>query len=129
MKECDKIIKCHVNTHKDICTRKAMLPFTWIYVITMLFTSRNYHPHQMPRLTQTQATGILFICQSPRPRPAEEEEDGGEDGGRDLAGVRVPTTRAQFFFINSDELRRGFGGGRPASRWGWREGGLGSWRR
>ena len=53
----------------------------------------------MPRFTQTQATGSLFICQSTRPRPAGEEEDDSEDGDGDLAGVRVPAARAPFFFL------------------------------
>jgi hypothetical protein len=72
----------------------------------------------MLRLTQTQATGILFICQSTRSRlrRAGEEEDNGEDGDRDLAGVRVLVARAPFFFLNSDELRRGFGA-RQTSQW------------
>ena len=69
------------------------------------------------RYTQTQATTILFTCQSIRPRllPAGEKEDSGKDEDGDLADVRVPASPAPTFSLSSSlSIEGGSGGGRPA---------------
>ena len=65
------------------------------------------------RFTQTQAPDILFTCllTHPRLRPAGQEEDGGEDGDRDHAGVRVPASPAPVLSLSSSPSPASIEGG------------------
>lgn len=71
------------------------------------------------------------VAPAPKPmclRPAGEEEDCGEDGDGDLAGVTVLVSPTSAFSLSSSpsltSIEGGSGGERPARLWGSRQGGL-----